>query len=373
MVRQSSPTRAPWRRLFGAGLAVTLGFGLLTVVTAALTGLPLRDPDGFLGPSYVRLPLIVLVLMALDVVPRVLVRRVRRRPGAGGVVVTVRQVVQERWPLRRLAFVAAGLVSFYVAYVAYRNLKSFLPFLRTNLEDGWLVTSDRWLAGGGHPGDVLHELLGTGTWAGVLSFVYMFYLFFVPFSVGLALVWFSRLSLGAWYVNALSLNWILGTVTYYAVPSLGPIYVEPFRFADLPVTEVSGLQRALWANRYEVLADPHATLSVHGIAAFASLHVSIVFTAALVAQLARLPRVVRWAMWLFVVLTALATVYFGWHYVLDVAAELAVGALAVWLAALAVGWRRGRPLPGRDEAGDVPAIAEPLPSGQGGREGREAS
>ncbi|MFH5823417.1 phosphatase PAP2 family protein [Georgenia sp. AZ-5] len=352
MVIQTGPERLSWRRLFGVGLLVASTFGGLTLTTAALTGLPLRDPEGLFGPSYVRLPLIVLGMMALDVLPRVLLRR----PGARGLLTATRQVVRERWHGSRLAIVAAGLATFYVAYVAYRNLKSYLPFLRTHLEDTWLLVSDRWLTGGIHPGDLLHELLGTGVAAEVLSFVYMFFLFFVPFSLGLALVWSDHLSRGAWYVNALSFNWIIGTLTYYALPSLGPIYVESFRFADLPETEVSALQRGLWNNRYEVLADPHATLSVHGIAAFASLHVSIVFTAAVVAQLARLPRVVRWAMWLFVVLTALATVYFGWHYLLDVVAGFAVGALAVWLSALAVGWRPGRPLPGREK--ELPVAAQ---------------
>jgi membrane-associated phospholipid phosphatase len=354
MVIEARPARASWRTLFGWGLAVTSAFGLLTLVVAAVEDLPLRDPEGVLGPSYVRLPLIVLGMMVLDVVPRAL--RLVRTPGAVGLVAATSQVVRSRWPARRLVVVAAGLASFYVAYVSYRNLKSFLPFVRTGRTDDWLVASDRWLAAGNAPGDLLHEVLGTGpVVAGVLSFVYMLFLIFVPFSLALALVWSDHLSRGAWYVNALSLNWILGTATYYALPSLGPVYVESWRFADVPRTEVSALQRALWENRQEVLADPHATMAVHGIAAFASLHVSIVFTAALVTQLARLPAVLRRAMWVFALLTALATVYFGWHYLLDVVAGLVLGATAVGLSALAVGWRPGQPLPGREA--QVPVVA----------------
>ncbi len=332
MMVETARTRATWAQLFGITGGVALGFGVLTVTAALLAGLPLRDPDGLFGPSYVRLPLIALIMIALDVLPRALLRRVplRRLPA------TCVTVLAERWPVRRLAVVAVGLATFYVAYVSYRNLKSFLPFLRDHLSDPALVASDSWLAGGRHPGDVLHELLGTGVAAEVLSFVYVLFLFFVPFSLAAALVWSHHLVRGAWYVNALSLNWILGTVSYYAIPSLGPIYVERFRFADLPVTETSRLQDALWDNRLEVLAGPHATQSVHGIAAFASLHVSIIFTAALVAQLTRLPRPARWAMWLFFALTAVATVYFGWHYVVDVVAGVAIGALAVWLGGLSI-------------------------------------
>ncbi len=325
--------RAPWRHLFGVPLVVTLSFSALMVLIAVVAGLPLRDPDGFLGPSYVRLPLIALGIMVADVVPRVIVRRpaFRRIPAA------IVDVVRVRWTGPRLAIAAAGLAAFYLAYVSYRNLKSFLPFLQERLEDEVLTATDSWLTLGGHPANVLHELLGTGISAEVLSAAYMFYMPFVPLTLAAALIWSNNLSRGAWYVTALCFNWILGTASYYALPSLGPIYVNEIPFADLPETDVTGLQEALFENRVEVLADPHATMSVHGIAAFASLHVSVVFTAALVAHLARLPKPVRWTMWAFVVLTSIATVYFGWHYVIDVPAGLAIGGLSVWLAALAVG------------------------------------
>jgi membrane-associated phospholipid phosphatase len=337
IMREAVGGRPTWLSLFGVGLAVSLAFGALTVVVGVLAGLPLRDPDGFLGPSYVRLPLIVLAMIALDVVPRVL----HRRPAGSRLREVTLEVLRRRWPVSRLAVVAAGLATFYVAYVAYRNLKSFLPFLRGHLSDATLVRTDTFFGFGHQPGNLLQELLGTGIAADVLSWVYIFFLTFVPFSLAAALVWSTKLARGAWYATALSFNWIIGTVSYYAVPSLGPIYVERFRFADLPSTPVSDLQNALWNNRLEVLAGPHATQSVHGIAAFASLHVSIVFTAALVAHLVGLPRVVRGALWVFLTLTVLATIYFGWHYVVDVLGGFVVGGLSVWLASLAIGRRNG--------------------------------
>lgn len=124
--------------------------------------------------------------------------------------------------------------------------------------------------------------------------------------------------------------------SYYVLPSLGRIYIEPQHFTDLPDTAVTGLQESLYRNRVRVLEDPHATQSVHGIAAFASLHVSVVVTAALVAHLVRLPVVLRTALWTYALLTALATVYFGWHYLVDVLAGAVLGALATWLAARAI-------------------------------------
>ncbi|MCC9175862.1 phosphatase PAP2 family protein [Arthrobacter sp. zg-Y179] len=333
MTIEAGSVRPAWRRLFGVPLTISVAFTLLMVATAAWGDLPIRDPDGFLGPSYIRLPLIVLLMIAADVVPRVLARR-RELGGAGA---ATSHVLRTRWSGPRLAVAVAGLITFYLAYMSYRNLKSFLPFLQEHLTDPLLEDSDKWLAGGNYPGDVLHNLLGTGFSADLLSGVYMLFMVFVPVSLAAALVWSNNLQRGAWYATALSFNWILGTVSYYALPSMGPVYYDAAPFADLPETAVSGLQDSLYENRIEVLADPFATDNVHGIAAFASLHTSIVFTAALVAHLTRLPKAAQWIMWIYVVLTTLATVYFGWHYVLDVVAGLALGAVSVWLAAKAVG------------------------------------
>lgn len=322
-----------WRRLYGAPLIVVVSCALLMVVMASLAGLPIRDPEGFLGPTYVRLPLIALVFLAADVLPRVIILRPARRQLYGTLV----RVLRERWSGPRLAVTAAGLAVFYLSYITYRNLKSFLPFMQERREDGLLLNTDRWLGGGQYPADIIQEILGTGASATVLSAVYMFYMLFVPLSLAAALIWFDNVSMGAWYVTALSFNWLLGALSYYALPSLGPIYIHPTTFADLPDTPVDGLQEGLWRNRLEVLADPHGTADVHGIAAFASLHASVVFTAALIAHLARLPKLLRWSLWTFTALTSVATVYFGWHYIVDVPAGFVIGALAVWLAALAVG------------------------------------
>ncbi|MHA7281462.1 phosphatase PAP2 family protein [Arthrobacter sp. TMS2-4] len=316
---------------FRLPFVVAVSFAVLTAFVAMVFDLPLRDPDGFLGPSYVRLPLLLAALILVDMIPSML----RRRATQGSILQAAVLEFRRRWPAPRLVATSVGLLTFYLAYVSYRNMKSFLPFVRDRVTDPLLQASDRWLLGGDHPGDVLQQILGTGASAHVLSAVYVSYLVFVPVSVAAALVWSRRLSHGAWYVTALSFNWILGALSYYALPSLGPIYVEPRHFTDLPDTAVTALQESLYRNRMRVLTDPHATQSVHGIAAFASLHVSVVFTAAVMAHLLRLPRVIRSALWVYAFLTALATVYFGWHYVVDVAAGAVLGGLAIWLAALA--------------------------------------
>jgi len=308
-------------------VAIAFGTAAVTVSMAAALGLPLRDPDGLAGPAYVRLPAILALFFALDVLPRAARRR------------SLRAVVAERWSRRRLGLVLVGLVCFYVVYVGYRNLKSFVPFARDGTADPALLEVDRAMGFGTAPSELLHSALGTGVVAHVLSAAYVLFLVFVPISLGAALVWTRDLRRGYLWVTALCANWVLGAASYYVLPSLGPVYVRPELFADLPRTAVSRLQDTLLEHRVDVLADPSATDAVHGIAAFASLHVAIVFSAALIAQLVGLARPVRWALWTFLGLTLLATVYFGWHYVVDDVAGLAIGAAAVWIGMRASGHR----------------------------------
>ena len=283
------------RRPYAFAVAVALTAGLLAVAGAIWLGLPLRDPDGVAGPSYIRLPGIVLLALAADIVPRAWYRT----PRMINFFTTARQIIRERWSWERLRLVVIGLGCFYLSYVAYRNIKSFLPFVNGAEFDDFLSSLDRTLLFGHRPAVVLHDILGTGVAAHALSTVYVFYLFFVPLSLAAALVWSTDIYKGFWYVTALCLNWVLGAASYYLLPSLGPVYLHRSDFDDLPETGASALQSSLLWGRWDVLTDPHATEAVHGIAAFASLHVSVVFTAALIAHRLGMNRWLRWAMWIY--------------------------------------------------------------------------
>lgn len=325
----TTTVRRPY--LWAIGLAAA--FATLTVAVALIADLPLRDPDGLVGPAGIRLPVIVAVLFCLDVAPRAVARAWR---GGGSALRAMHEVVGERWTVHRAAIALIGLLSFYVTYASYRNLKSFLPILTDDLHDRSLLELERVAALGVDPATILHQVLGTGVAANALSVVYLFFLIFIPISLGAALIWSRDLHRGLWYVTALGINWILGTAVYFLLPTMGPVFVEPTLFAALPTTGVSELQALLMAERAEVLAG-RATEAVGGIAAFPSLHVSIAFTAAAIASLVGLPRWVSALLWGFFGLTTVATVYFGWHYVVDDLAGVAIGAVAVWGGALATG------------------------------------
>lgn len=317
------------------GVIVAVAFGFTAVMGSILLDIPLKDPDGFLGPAYVRLPLIAVAFLASDILPRAI-----RYDAPGSYFHRCIAVVRDQWNWMRLGNIAAGLITFYLSYVSYRNLKSFLPLVREDvLMDTQLMKIDHWLFLGNYPAAVLHNVLGVDLTAHLLSTVYLSYLMLIPISLGAMLVWSRDLSLGCWYATALSLNWIFGTMSYYLVPSLGPAYVAPQMFYDLPESGVTALQHSLFKARVEVLDDPLGTEKIHGIAGFASLHVSVVFTACLFFHRIGAHRILRYVLWTYLVGTALATIYFGWHFVADVAAGLVIGWLAVAISAWASGNR----------------------------------
>ncbi len=276
--------------------------------------------------------------------PRTLWLSLGRDRSVTGVPRTLVRVVRERWPWEHTRFALAGLGAWYLTYAAFRNLKSYVPFVNRSLWDATLERLDRVLWLGHDPAVVLHALFGTGWAAEFFSFVYVAWIVFVPVSLVVALVWSRERAAGAWYVTAVAVDWVLGVAIYFAVPTRGPVYARPDDFAALPHTFVTTLQESMIADRYTVLADPWATHAVQSIAAFASLHVGIMVTVCLMAELLSLHRVVRGALWVFLVVTVLATVYLGWHYFVDALGGAAIGAAAVWIAALGTGNHdRGRP------------------------------
>ena len=213
-----------------------------------------------------------------------------------------------------------------------------MPFLRPgDLLDADLADVDRAIFLGHDPAALLHDLMGTGIAAHLLSSAYAAFIVFLPLSLGLALVFSHRLQLSLFYAAALSLNWVLGAATYFLVPALGPVYAFPEWFAALPHTEATRLQQMLLDDRVGFLADP-ANGTPQAIAAFASLHVAMSFTALVTAQLVGAGRRLRIALWAWLVLTVLATVYLGWHYVVDDVAGIAIGAASLVLARVLTGF-----------------------------------
>ncbi|CAA9518473.1 MAG: hypothetical protein AVDCRST_MAG13-3219 [uncultured Solirubrobacteraceae bacterium] len=322
-----------WREALAAPV-VAVGALITALLATDAAGFRFRDPDHVAARYFAAVGLAVVLVVALDVVLRARRATGSRRPSREA----MREVRRSRWTPRRMLVAGGALLSFYVTYLSYRNLKGALPLLRPgDLFDRQLAELDRDLFLGNDPAVLLHDLLGVGLPTHVLSTVYAAFILFLPLCLGLTLVFSPDLATSLFFATALSINWLLGIASYYLLPALGPIYADPATFAGLPYSEVTRLQEMLLDHRTAFLRDPD-TGTPQAIAAFASLHIAMSVTPLVAAYLLGLGRRVKLALWTWLVVTTVATIYLGWHYVVDDVAGLAMGALSLLMARALMGY-----------------------------------
>ncbi|MFN8192856.1 MAG: phosphatase PAP2 family protein [Nocardioidaceae bacterium] len=303
-------------------------FGAVAVARSRALGIPIKDPhfDFFLGRIGEEGALVA-AWAVIDAWVR------GRRSGE-----RVRAVLRRRWTRRRLVLVAGALVAYQLVYLSYHNLKSWLVF--RPLRDDLLVRVDRTLFLGHSPWVVLHDLLGQGPAAYVLMVVYESFGTLVLVAVAAALVLPDRIRDSYVYIASGMWVWILGTLSYYLLPSTGPFHARAEDFAGLPHTMIQDTQAKYYQQRLDLIANPHAHDSFAQIAAFASLHIGVSTLMLLMAWYAGMRRTTV-VLTAFVACTTVATVYLGWHYAVD---DIAGVLLAV--AGVAIGRRmvypRGR-------------------------------
>ena len=253
----SAAVPAPPRPAYAITPLIAVVMLAVTLVAGEHYGIGLRDPDGVVGGRLLLVLGLILAFCALDVVPRaILDARATSRPAMRRIIA----LAHDRLSWQRLAYVLGSIVAFYVIYLCYRNVKSYLPLARPELFDGQLRELDRSLFGG-DPAVFMHEWLGTGVAAHVLSTVYLLFLTFVPISVVVTLVWSRDNAIGLWWVNVLSINGVLGALSYFLMPSMGPAFVSPELFATLPETGATSLQHSLLEHRQAFLQNPSAAMS----------------------------------------------------------------------------------------------------------------
>ncbi len=306
-----------------ACIAVLVMFFGIAIATSIHIGIPIRDPEGALLGRRMIAPILLMGLFAyLDSLRRAW--RLKRGGTTGRLLVLSAVTFRERWWWKRLVLAIVGFMCFAFVYLAYRNLKSFVSLIDYRTYDQQLLAMDRWMAFGTDPADVLHDLLGTGFMAHTLSWLYLIYIPLVAITVSAALAFVERMREAYVFVATYMWCWILGTASYYAIPTLGPFASRERIFNDLPRTNVTRVQEALVNHRLELHADNIGDIVVGGIAGFASLHVAIVFAVVLLMRYYR-QRLLYWISVAFLVPTVLATIYFGWHFIVDDLAGFFIG------------------------------------------------
>jgi hypothetical protein len=315
-------------------VVLAVGMAAWAVAEAIVLDKKLVDPEGsFLGPSYIRLPILLLGALLLDLLP-LTIWNSWRQPRA--IPSVVRQRLRAHWTKERITLVAMGIVCFYVVYVTYRNIKSYLPFVIHTKYDRELHLLDHALLFGHDPATLLHTVLGTGIAAHVLSYVYLWFLPMVPLVVTAWVVWVRNLSYGYWFVTSQCLAWTFGTISYYMLPTLGPGFACPWRYEPVLHTPSGALMDGLYGARVGVIKSGIEG-SVQSVAGFASLHCAITLLVALMVQYTIKSRLLHWIFWVNFCLTAVATIYFGWHYIADDIAGILIALLSFYLGGLASG------------------------------------
>ncbi|WP_310961170.1 phosphatase PAP2 family protein [Nocardioides terrisoli] len=313
--RQSEP-EARWivPLLVLAGLFVTLA-----AVRSAFVGIPLKDPHHSMFGSRFGVFLLLLVLLAvLDAWWRL--------PRGGRSPRAVLAGLQRKWTWRRTALSLVALLSYQVVYFSYHNLKSWDVFNAPR--DSILLHWDKVIFFGHSPAVLLHDLFGQHVAAWVLWAIYE--AFGIPETVGpvAAIVFVERLRDGFVFIAAGMWVWILGVGSYYLIPTLGPFWSAPKDFAGLAHTPIQDDQAHLLVQRAHLLAHPHAADSWAAVSAFASLHIGVTALVLLMASYYRLRRTTI-VMLVFLIGTAFATVYWGWHFAVDDVAGLIIAFLGV--------------------------------------------
>ncbi len=318
------------------GVAATMGF--LAIVAAISLDKRLADPDGFLGPAWVRLPMLLAGAFVMDMLPRVVTSL---RPPRRKLKELILERIAEHWTRERITLVVLGVVCFYITYVSYRNLKSFLPFIIETKYDRELHLIDRALFLGTEPAVVLHNVFGETFSAHLLSTIYLWFLPLVPLALTAWLIWSKNISYGYWFATSQCIAWSLGTASYYALPTLGPGFEYPWLYENLADTGSTTLMEALDSGRDNVLFGS-VEGAVQSVAGFASLHVAITLLVALMVQYTLRSRVLKWIFWVNFGFTVVATLYFGWHYVADDIAGVVIALVAFYLGGIASGQKFDR-------------------------------
>ena len=226
--------------------------------------------------------------------------------------------------LRTLAF-------YLVALTTYTNLKTRTLLLHPRVFDGLLEKLDRWMFLGVSPTELTLALGDRPGLTGLLDDAYAYA--WVPLAITFGIVLsqaggegFRRLA------RVIPLNYLLAALLYAALPAVGPAFADRELYEPLRSSRSFAIQNSLISVHNQIVAAPREFLvpAFMGIAAFPSLHVSHIYLPLLVAW-----KRARGLLVLFVpffAAVALSTVYFGWHWAIDIPAGMATIHVCFWLA-----------------------------------------
>lgn len=209
-------------------------------------------------------------------------------------------------------------------FVLFIQLKNLAPFIVTKLFDSYFEKFERGMFNGRLSTTLVRDYFGSN-YADLFSDGYFLFYPFVSLLIYIFLFQ-PNARLRSEFLLAFSLTWIVGVLLVLVIPTVGPCFDSELGYlsSELPVTGVSKMQAEIWNLRVKLLQ--YGT-GINLISGFPSLHIAVVSLG--VIYLRRVSIYLSILAACFLVLTAISTLYFSWHYLLD---DLGGVALAVFAA-----------------------------------------
>jgi hypothetical protein len=117
------------------------------------------------------------------------------------------------------------------------------------------------------------------------------------------------------FFTSFVLLWFATILVIYSFPTLGPCFYVPEYFAEIPACKVTDMQTMLWEHKLFLDKFPKHEEGIYAISGLPSLHLAVPILGALYFR--HFSRFLACLSWLFVGVTIVTTLYFGWHYFLD--------------------------------------------------------
>lgn len=234
-----------------------------------------------------------------------------------------------------IAYVVRAALAVQITLLWFCCLKYVIPYIRPVVFDAELSAFDTALHWGVNPSEFAMSL--TSSIPALLQATDAFYVGYFP----ILLIFFAyvmiqerQVSLRDPFVLGYCLFWLLGGLSYYLLPSMGPIYHQPAIFEGvmqhMPIA--AKLNNELLVDYRAFAAAPwsHDPMLYYGIAAMPSLHVgACAMFACFARHFGRIPFAI---MIVLTMLMFLGSVITGWHYAIDGYAGALLGWLAYWIA-----------------------------------------
>lgn len=224
--------------------------------------------------------------------------------------------------------IARSLFLFFLCSWIYTHIKTGVLLGGDDGNDLWLREVDRWILG--DDGWLIARRWLPDASSEFFSFIYFAFAPSLLISI-LYLACAGNVPRARKLTTAILLGYFIGVLSYFLLPAYGPAFIFESATCENLSEVTHEAQVKLLKTTNEVRQNPATAVVLPWmyIAAFPSLHFSHVIILAWYFRFSKLTLTVSF---LFVCLTGVSTVYFAWHYAVDLLGGMAVACLAILLA-----------------------------------------